>query len=120
MSHIFEDKSQLWNTDKKNTLAVFTYNDSRDAVDKKANIAPERNYNHKIDKWFHCSNGNKTYGPKKLLNNLISLGDKEVEFIKNNVNIKDKSYPLTPGLVRLLFLKHPLTYSEPFVEITYV
>lgn len=71
-----------------------------------------KRYNQNVDKWFQHEDIDKTYGPKKLPNNVISLGDKEVLFTDNNINIGEKSYALTPGLISLLFLKRPVVYSE--------
>lgn len=54
----------------------------------------------------------KIYGPKKYSNGVIKLGREEVTFKNNTINIKDLSYPLTPGLVELLFSRYPMQYTD--------
>jgi len=54
----------------------------------------------------------KIYGPKKLPNGYIILGDKEVKFIENTLLIDGTVYNLTSGLIQLLFLKKPLTDND--------
>jgi hypothetical protein len=56
------------------------------------------------------------YGPRKLTNSSIVLGNKEIKFIENTLIIKNSSYPLTSGLIGLLFARFPtycyLLYTE--------
>lgn len=51
----------------------------------------------------------KIYGPVKLSSGVFGLGDKEIQFIDNVIHIEGdtRTYPVTAGLVDLLFLKSP-------------
>lgn len=60
----------------------------------------------------------KTYGPKlNYTNRDITLGDKKVYFVKDTLVIDDTHYMLTPGLIRVLFFKHPTIYTENDLEV---
>ena len=65
-----------------------------------------------IEFWLDSNERDKIYGPKKLINGSINLGDKEIKFIENTIIIGDASYPLTSGLISLLFARIPTLYSE--------
>jgi len=54
----------------------------------------------------------KTFGPKKLANGDITLGNKEVKFTKNIILIDETTYPTTSGIIQLLFLKNPTIYMD--------
>ncbi|XP_050066654.1 uncharacterized protein LOC126555819 [Aphis gossypii] len=41
------------------------------------------NYQLEIENWFQSKDIDKTFGPKKIVNNDITLGDKEVKFTRN-------------------------------------
>lgn len=73
-------------------------------------------YQNRINNWFAFTDLDKTYGPKKHSNKRITLGNREVEFDQNNLFIEEKTYPLTPGIVRLLFNKNPTSYTEHDLE----
>ncbi|XP_060856363.1 uncharacterized protein LOC132934101 [Metopolophium dirhodum] len=51
----------------------------------------------------------KVYVPKKLRSGEYVLGNKEIQFIDNEMHIEDDDgfYPITPGLLELLFAKSP-------------
>jgi len=66
----------------------------------------------RIENWFKSLDFDKTYGPKKLSNGDITLGNKVVNFTQHTLHIEDVEYPLTPGLVRLIFLKHSTQFTE--------
>ncbi|XP_008179514.1 uncharacterized protein LOC103308230 [Acyrthosiphon pisum] len=53
----------------------------------------------------------KVYAPKKLRTGEYVLGNKEIKFIDNEMHIEDDAgfYPITPGLIELLFAKSPAT-----------
>ena len=68
-------------------------------------------YQQEIENWFQSVDIDKTYGPKKLANGDITLGDKEVKFTRNLILFNGASYPASSGLLRLLFLKNPLIYT---------
>ncbi|KAE9521714.1 hypothetical protein AGLY_017884, partial [Aphis glycines] len=74
------------------------------------------NYQQEIENWFHSADLDKTYGPKKLSDGNIILGDKEVKFIENFIIIDGTTYSSTSGLIQLLFLKNPLIYSDNDLE----
>ncbi len=75
------------------------------------------NYQQEIENWFHSADLDKTYGPKKLSDGNIILGEKEVKFIEQSIVIDGNNYPSTPGLIQLLFLKNPLIYSDNDLEV---
>ena len=59
----------------------------------------------------------KVYGPRKLHNGDIVLGRKKIKFTENELLIEcvdngSVTYPLTSGLVSLLFVKAPNKYTE--------
>ncbi|KAE9522924.1 hypothetical protein AGLY_016683 [Aphis glycines] len=58
------------------------------------------NYQLEIENWFQSKDIDKKFGPKKIVNNDITLGDKEVKFARN-----------------LLFLKNPLVYTDNDLKI---
>ncbi|KAF0710719.1 Uncharacterized protein FWK35_00026519, partial [Aphis craccivora] len=58
----------------------------------------------------------KNYGPKKLSDGNIILGEKEVKFIEKSFLIDGCTYPSTPGPIQLLFFKNPLIYSNNDLE----
>lgn len=67
---------------------------------------------------FQSVDLDKTYGPRKYSNGNIALGGKQVKFAQDTLIVEDKLYPLTPGVVNLLFLKHPVaTYTAADLEI---
>lgn len=68
-------------------------------------------YQQEIENWFQSADIDKTYGPKKLTNGDITLGDREVKFTRNLILFDGASYPATSGLIQLLFLKNPLIYT---------
>jgi len=51
----------------------------------------------------------RIYGPKQLINNIFELGSKKIQFIDNVIHIggDTRTYPVTGGLIDLLFLKTP-------------
>lgn len=69
-----------------------------------------------IDKWFKYCDKDKYYGPKKLSNGDVYFGDKEVKFHDSTLIIEGISYPLTQGLVQLIFSKNPLYYTHDELE----
>ena len=69
-------------------------------------------YQQEIENWLQSTDLDKIYGPKKLPNGYIILGDKEVKFIENTILIDGTVYPSTSGLIQLLFLKNPLVYTD--------
>lgn len=64
------------------------------------------------DELLKSPNKDGTYGPKKLSSGEIRLGNKKVEFIKNTLIIDGKSYPLTNGLVHLIFSRKLKSHTE--------
>jgi hypothetical protein len=52
----------------------------------------------------------KIYGPRKLSSDVFELGNKEIQFVDNEVRIEGDThtYPVTTGLIDLLFLKSPV------------
>jgi hypothetical protein len=70
-----------------------------------------------INKWFKPQNIDKIYGPKKLSNGIIKLGEKEINFDGDTINIEEKSYLLTSGLEQLLFFKNPKLYLPQDLDI---
>ncbi len=75
------------------------------------------NYQLEIENWFQSKDIDKTFGPKKIVNNDITLGDKEVKFARNVIIIDETTYPTTSGLIQLLFLKNPLVYTDNDLKI---
>ena len=69
-------------------------------------------YQQEIENWLQSTDLDKIYGPKKLPNGYIILGDKEVKFTENTILIDGTVYDLTSGLIQLLFLKNPLVYTD--------
>ncbi|KAL4153613.1 hypothetical protein QTP88_001446 [Uroleucon formosanum] len=51
----------------------------------------------------------KIYGPVKLSDGVFRLGDKELQFFDNVIHVEGdtRTYPVTRGIVDLLFLKSP-------------
>jgi len=74
-------------------------------------------YQQEIENRFHSIDLDKTYGPKKLSDGNIILGDKEVKFIENSILIDGTTYSTTSGLIQLLFLKNPLIYTENDLQV---
>lgn len=74
-------------------------------------------YQQEIENRFHSIDLDKTYGPKKLSDGNIILGDKEVKFIENSILIDGTTYSTTSGLIQLLFLKNPLIYNDNDLEV---
>jgi len=75
------------------------------------------NYQQEIENWFQSSDLDKVYGPKKLPNGYIILGEKEIKFLENTLLIDGTVYPSTSGLNQLLFLKNPLVYTDSDLEL---
>jgi len=75
------------------------------------------NYQLEIENWFQSKDIDKTFGPKKIANDDIALGDKEVKFTQNVIIIDGTTYPTTSGLIQLLFLKNPLVYTDNDLKI---
>lgn len=69
-------------------------------------------YQQQIENWFQSLDIDRTYGPKKHENGDITLGNKEIKFIKNAIFIGDSIHPSTSGLIQLLFMKNPLIYTD--------
>ena len=77
----------------------------------------EDKYQQRIINWFQSCDLDKTYGPKlNYSNGVITLGNKKINFFQNTLIIDGTTYPLTPGLVRLLFYKHSTVYTENDLE----
>lgn len=74
-------------------------------------------YQQQIENWFQSLDVDKTYGPKKLANGDIILGNKEVKFNQNTIIIEGTSYPSTSGLIQLLFLKSPRIYIDNDLKV---
>lgn len=74
-------------------------------------------YQQEIENWLQSTDLDKIYGPKKLPNGHIILGDKEVKFIENTILIDGTVYLLTSGLIQLLFLKNPLVYTDNDLDV---
>ncbi|KAL4111783.1 hypothetical protein QTP88_015670 [Uroleucon formosanum] len=70
-----------------------------------------------IENWFQSTDLDKTYGPKKLPNGHVVLGDKEVKFLEDTILIDGTVYPSTSGLNQLLFLKNPLIFTDSDLEV---
>lgn len=70
-----------------------------------------------IEKWYKSSDKDKTYGPKKTFRGIVYLGNKEVKFIDNNLIIEDTSYPLSTGVIQLLFSKNPYRYTKQDLSV---
>jgi hypothetical protein len=81
-------------------------------VDSEILNIDEENYQQELENWFHSTDVDRTYGPKKLVNGDITLGDKEVKFTQRIILIDEAAYPLTSGLIQLLFLKTPIVYTD--------
>lgn len=92
-------------------------------IEKDSTIDIDNNINQKdkinlpINDWFKISDLDKTYGPKKLVGDKITLGDKEIKFENSDLIIEETSYRLTPGLSRLIFFKNPIPYTEHDLEV---
>jgi len=58
----------------------------------------------------------KIYGPVKLSGGVFKLGDKELQFFDNEIHVEGdtRTYPVTRGIVDLLFLKSP--ESEKYTQ----
>jgi len=58
----------------------------------------------------------KIYGPRTLSSDIFELGNKKIQFIDNAIHIGDdtRTYPVTGGLIDLLFLKapEPMKYTK--------
>jgi len=81
------------------------------------NSFADDDYQQEIENWLQSTDLDKIYGPKKLPNGYIILGDKEVKFIENTILIGDTVYNLTSGLIQLLFLKNPLVYTDNDLDV---
>lgn len=84
--------------------------------EEKDDSSEDLKYQYRINNWFASIDLDKTYGPKKQSNECITLGNKDVEFNQNSLLIEENTYPLTPGIVRLLFNKNPKSYTEQDLE----
>jgi len=104
--------SSMQNIDKKNTEALEPIENFTD----EENINKDKHHQ-RIINWFQSDDLDKIYGPKlNNSNGVITLGNKKINFFQNTLIIGDITYPLTPGLVRLLFYKHPVAYTENDLE----
>ena len=72
---------------------------------------------HEIENWFQTTDVDKTFGPKKLKNGDIFLGDKEIKFTRNTIVIERTAYPSSSGLIQLIFLKNPRIYTDNDLKI---
>lgn len=79
------------------------------------NIKDEE-YQNRINQWFNSVDLDKTYGPKIRADRTITLGKKEVKFIQNSILIDGEEYTITPGIIRLLFNKNPMVYTQDDLE----
>lgn len=71
------------------------------------------------DIWFKSKDLDKIYGPKKIYRNTIILGKEIIKFSdKKTILIRSKKaeFPLTDGLLQLIFLKSPFQYSNQDLE----
>lgn len=104
-----------------NTRDLYTNRASKEdkavGVDSEIINTDEGNYRREIENWFQSTDIDRTYGPKKLDNGDITLGDKEVKFTENIILIDGATYPTTSGLIQLLFLKNPLVYTDNDLNI---
>lgn len=74
------------------------------------------NYNEsKLESWFNSPDLDKTYGPVKLYNNYLRLGKYSFKINEKTLSVDNSEpkieYPLTDGLLQLIFLKSPNGYS---------
>jgi len=92
-----------------------TSNNENINVSSKNSFADD--YKQEIENWLQSTDLDKIYGPKKLPNGHIILGDKEVKFIENTILIDGTVYNLTSGLIQLLFLKNPLVYTDNDLDV---
>jgi len=83
----------------------------------KARNSDTDNYQQEIENWFQSSDLDKVYGPKKLPNGYIILGEKEIKFLENTLLIDGTVYSSTSGLNLLLFLRNPLVYTDNDLEL---
>lgn len=84
-------------------------------VNSKNSVAND--YQQEIENWFQSTDLDKIYGPKKLPNGYITLGNKEVKFLEDSILIDGTVYPSTSGLNQLLFLKNPLIFTDSDLEV---
>lgn len=84
-------------------------------INTKVEIPPSHtneNFHFDIQNWLQSSGRDKLYGPKKINNGTIKLGNKEIEFTTSSIIIDKTPYELTSGLLYLIFSKHPKLYTE--------
>lgn len=63
--------------------------------------------------WSMNPNRDKMYGPKVSPDGTMTLGEADNIFLdRGTINVLDEKFPLTMGLVDLLFSKNPGVYSE--------
>jgi hypothetical protein len=89
------------------------------SIEKNNNIKSKNSLElqQEIENWFQSTDLDKTYGPKKLSNGYIILGEKEVKFLDDTILIDGITYPSTSGIIQLLFLKNPLIYTDSDLEV---
>lgn len=89
--------------------------DDEDMIEKPIDNDEEsfnKKYRNRVNNWFTSMDVDKTYGPRKHLDNTITLGNKKIRFSQNSLLVEENTYPLTPDLIRLLFNKNPTSYTE--------
>ncbi|VVC35223.1 Ribonuclease H-like domain, partial [Cinara cedri] len=77
-------------------------------------IDVKKKYESEFDNWFNSPDFDKTYGPKKIHSQIV-LGTSVVKFTGEKVIVvgsKKIEFRLTPGLLQLIFLKSPISYTR--------
>jgi hypothetical protein len=70
-----------------------------------------------VDSWFNSKLIDRTYGPKRNYNGNIRLGNQDIKFVGNTLIIQDTTYPLTYGIISLIFSKQPKLYTDSDLEV---
>lgn len=54
----------------------------------------------------------RIYGVKLMHNGELKIGNSKITFHRNYLKLKNQTFPVTKGLLELIFLKHPVGYTE--------
>lgn len=107
-------------TPLENLVSINKYDNKTDHVnDIKDTSYNEKDYtSSEISSWFRSPNYDKIYGPKKLNSGKIKLGDSNIEFNtqKSLIHVNDNEFPLTNGIIQLLFSKDPEKFTEDDIQ----
>lgn len=86
-------------------------------IESGGNSLSELSFTHLIEQWTKNPHRDKVYGPKIQPDGMLSMGDaNDITVNEDSIRVYGTKYPLSIGLVNLLFSKNPTTYNDSDLE----